>query len=219
MQGRGDRYGRGVTGSASAYAAVVLAGGRARRLGGTDKPRLDVGGRSILSRVLSAVSGAERVVVVGSRDPSDVVSERVRWVCEEPPGGGPVAGLAAAMLEVDTDVIVLLAGDMPFATEVPEILLSALEDAPESDAVVPVDAQGRAQPLAAAYRSAAVRRFLAAQPEVHGLAMRSLLAALDVTTLPVEVFAAGSFVDVDTMEDLAAARRRAGRASTLDTSP
>src|SRR3712207_8293135 len=37
------------------YAAVVLAGGRAARMGGQAKPQLEVGGRAILERVLGAV--------------------------------------------------------------------------------------------------------------------------------------------------------------------
>ena len=47
------------------YAAVVLAGGAGRRLGGPTKPRLDVGGASMLARVLAAVSDAAPRVVVG----------------------------------------------------------------------------------------------------------------------------------------------------------
>ncbi|MCO7220460.1 NTP transferase domain-containing protein, partial [Klenkia sp. PcliD-1-E] len=39
-----------------AYAAVVLAGGRAARLGGRAKPQLDVGGRTMLAAVLAAVA-------------------------------------------------------------------------------------------------------------------------------------------------------------------
>ncbi|MCW2566643.1 MAG: molybdopterin-guanine dinucleotide biosynthesis protein MobA, partial [Mycobacterium sp.] len=47
------------------YTAVVLAGGRARRLGGIAKPAVDVGGRPMLARVLAAVADAGHVIVVG----------------------------------------------------------------------------------------------------------------------------------------------------------
>ncbi|OMQ15636.1 molybdopterin-guanine dinucleotide synthase, partial [Modestobacter sp. VKM Ac-2676] len=40
------------------FAAVVLAGGRAARLGGQAKPQLDVGGRTMLAAVLAAVPDA-----------------------------------------------------------------------------------------------------------------------------------------------------------------
>ncbi|MGB3830051.1 MAG: NTP transferase domain-containing protein, partial [Ornithinimicrobium sp.] len=77
-----------------AFAAVVLAGGQGTRLGGTDKALLDVGGASLLSRVLDAVNAAERVVVVGPRRPG---FEHVCWTAEEPSGGGPSAGIVAGM--------------------------------------------------------------------------------------------------------------------------
>ncbi|MER5393911.1 NTP transferase domain-containing protein, partial [Saccharopolyspora sp. NPDC002686] len=45
------------------FAAVVLAGGRARRLGGVDKVLLPVGGRTLLDRTLDAVAEADPLVV------------------------------------------------------------------------------------------------------------------------------------------------------------
>ncbi|MFE1500369.1 NTP transferase domain-containing protein, partial [Streptomyces albidoflavus] len=42
----------------TAYDAVVLAGGAARRLGGSDKPAVRVGGRPLLDRVLGACPDA-----------------------------------------------------------------------------------------------------------------------------------------------------------------
>ncbi|MDP9398746.1 MAG: NTP transferase domain-containing protein, partial [Actinomycetota bacterium] len=52
------------------YDAVVLAGGRARRLGGVDKPGLEVAGRSLLDRVLAACAGAGRTVIAGPQRPT-----------------------------------------------------------------------------------------------------------------------------------------------------
>ncbi|WP_204250989.1 NTP transferase domain-containing protein, partial [Saezia sanguinis] len=50
--------------SAPAPDVIVLAGGRASRMGGVDKPGLVVGGRSMLETALAA-AGAGRTVVVG----------------------------------------------------------------------------------------------------------------------------------------------------------
>ncbi|WP_165840672.1 NTP transferase domain-containing protein, partial [Streptomyces scopuliridis] len=60
----------------TAYDAIVLAGGAAKRLGGADKPGVRVGGRSLLDRVLAACEGAARTVVVGGRRPT---ARPVRW--------------------------------------------------------------------------------------------------------------------------------------------
>jgi len=81
-------YGGGVT---SGYDAVILAGGRARRLGGLDKPGLDVGARTLVENVVAAVPGARRVVVVGP----ERGLRKVIGVREDPPGSGPVPALRA----------------------------------------------------------------------------------------------------------------------------
>lgn len=98
------------------YAAVVLAGGAARRLGGARKPALAVGGRPMLQQVLDAVADARPRVVVG---PPDLpLPAGVDRTLEQPPGGGPVAAAAAglALVPAGTPYVALLAADLPFLT-------------------------------------------------------------------------------------------------------
>ncbi|MDI2131930.1 NTP transferase domain-containing protein [Yinghuangia seranimata] len=184
------------------FDAVVLAGGAARRLGGSDKTRLRVGGRTLLDHALDACAGARRVVVVGPERPT---AYEVRWTREEPPGGGPVAALAAGLALVEAPNVVVLAADLPFVTrEVTRRLLDALRAA---DGVLLVDDEGRDQPLLAAYRTAALRNAVDAVPDPHGAALRRTLAPLDLYRLPDEGSAA---FDCDTWPQVRAARRRSG---------
>ena len=61
---------------------MVLAGGRAERLGGEDKAALEVGGATLLERALArGCSGARRVVVVGDERPT---ARPVLWTREHP---------------------------------------------------------------------------------------------------------------------------------------
>ncbi|WP_345385957.1 molybdenum cofactor guanylyltransferase [Nonomuraea salmonea] len=90
---------------------MILAGGRARRLGGADKPALTVGGRPLVEHVIAAVSGAGAIVVAG---PERRPVPGVVYVREEPPGSGPVPALAAALPHLTSGWVVLLAGDLPF---------------------------------------------------------------------------------------------------------
>ena len=195
---------------AVAYDAVVLAGGVARRLGGsTDKPALTIGGRSLLDRVLTGCAGARAVVVVG---PERVTERPVHWAREQPPGGGPVAAIAAALPQVTAETVLLLAADLPFFTAgTAGALVAALSASPAADAAVLVDADGRDQPLAAAYRTAALRAALAALLADHdgdpdGLPLRRLVGGLATRRLPDP---AGASLDCDTWDDVAAARARA----------
>ncbi|MFI6468091.1 NTP transferase domain-containing protein [Streptomyces sp. NPDC050538] len=190
---------------AVAYDAVVLAGGAARRLGGADKPGLRVGGRALLDRVLAACADAGTTVVVADPRPT---ARPVRWAREEPPGAGPVAALDAGLRHATADAVVVLSADLPFL-EVATVrrLLTALRSS-GAEGVLLTDADGRDQPLVAAYRASALRHELTALISEHGgltgLPLRRLTAALDLTRVPDPV---ASF-DCDTWDDLAAARAR-----------
>nr|WP_074995465.1 DUF6457 domain-containing protein [Streptomyces prasinopilosus] len=183
----------------------MLAGGGARRLGGADKPGVRVGGRPLLDRVLAACSGARTTVVVADPRPT---CRPVAWAREEPPGGGPLAALDAGLRLSTAEHVVLLSADLPFldGSTVDE-LLTALR-ASRADGVLLTDADGRDQPLVAAYRAAALRRGLAVLAERHGtpagLPLRRLTGSLDLIRIPGPVAA----FDCDTWDDIAAARAR-----------
>jgi molybdenum cofactor guanylyltransferase len=186
------------------YTAVVLAGGKAARLGGQAKPQLEVGGRTMLAAVLAAVPDADRRVVVGPRQP---VPDDVVLIRERPPGGGPVAALRAGLTEVSTDVVAVLASDLPFLTA---DLIGELRGRLTGDGVLVVDDGGRDQFLLGMWRTAALRTAVAG---ARGpTPMRRLLAGLAVHRIrPAAVPGRPPpWLDCDTPADLARARQVAG---------
>lgn len=185
------------------YDAVVLAGGSGRRLGGVDKAVLDVGGEALLARVLAAVAGADRTVCVG---PVRATSRDVLWCREDPPGGGPVAALAAAAPHVRAEVVVVLAVDLPFVDPATVAALVAAVDGAD-DGAVGVDGERMRQPLLAAYRLSALDRALAEIGPPAGASMRALVGPLRLR----EVAVGRAATDCDTADDLAAARAAAER--------
>ncbi|TGN74677.1 molybdenum cofactor guanylyltransferase [Streptomyces bauhiniae] len=187
------------------YDAVVLAGGGARRLGGADKPGVQVGGRALLDRVLAACADAATTVVVA--DPR-ATARPVRWAREEPAGGGPVAALDAGLRLTTAEYAVVLSADLPFlGADTVHRLLAALRDG-DADGAMLTDDDGRDQPLVAAYRTASLRAALADLATEHGgltgLPLRRLTGSLRLTRLtdPLASF------DCDTWEDIAHARAR-----------
>ncbi|WP_406507779.1 NTP transferase domain-containing protein [Streptomyces sp. NBC_00212] len=188
------------------YDAVVLAGGAAKRLGGADKPGLSVGGRALLDRVLTACAGAATTVVVGGRRPT---ARPVLWTREEPAGGGPLAALDAGVRRTSAESVLVLSADLPFlAAPTVDALLDELRRTGREGALC-TDADGRDQPLVAAYRAEPLRRQLALLATQHGslagLPLRLLTRELDLARITADPLA--SF-DCDTWEDLAAARAR-----------
>ncbi len=156
---------------------VVVAGGRSRRLG-RNKPLVEIGGRTVLSRILEATAQfADAVLAVrevppfqralaaeawepgaeGAGPPGSVTlrspTGRALLVVPDPvPDLGPIAGVASGLAAAHGAICVVLAGDLPFVTpDLVDRLSGELAGDAELDAVVP-RARGRAQPLCAAYR-------------------------------------------------------------------
>jgi molybdopterin-guanine dinucleotide biosynthesis protein A len=188
------------------FAAVVLAGGAARRMGGADKPTLPVGGQSMLTRVLAAVHDADPRVVVG-RVPPDL-PVHVHSTSEEPPGGGPVAAASAGLALVPPEVTftALLAADLPLLTgEAIDVLRLTVESAPMQGAVYR-DAEGRRQMLCGVWRTKALQdavdRLQTERGSLHGASVRELMEYLRVAEVSWRRPGPPPWFDCDTDDDL-----------------
>ncbi|SHW82937.1 molybdopterin-guanine dinucleotide biosynthesis protein MobA [Mycobacteroides abscessus subsp. abscessus] len=219
-------------------AAIVLAGGRGSRMGGVDKPTLEVEERSMRASVLvaarSALGEGAPLVLVGERG-LDVQGIGAVCVREEPPFSGPVAGLARGLAELErlgstNEVVLVLGGDMPWLE--PRVLGALLNECAEAPRKVAgaVDAGGRRQFLCAAWPRAVLARALSRVAgeggSLVGASAKSLYRALgELTPAPVQPawldvgtlagasglapeLVARSLSDIDSPEQLEQARSR-----------
>jgi molybdenum cofactor guanylyltransferase len=185
------------------WIAVLLAGGRGSRLGGTHKPGIEVGGRTLLDLAVAAVSGADEIVVVGPERPTE---RPVRWTVEQPAQGGPVAALAAGLAASTADEVALLAADLSgVTTGTIDRLRAALTAQPGADGAVLRDSDGHRQWLISVWRHGALTAALPADPV--GRSLRSVLSSLVLTEVPA---LSGESEDVDTPADLARLLARSG---------
>ncbi len=162
---------------------------------------MEVEGQPLLDRALASLPEHMTVVVVGSvRE----VARPVIFTSEDPPGGGPAAGLVAGVrraLAESSDAIVTLPADAPLGGQAASTLLSRLEREPNTEAVVGVDAHGREQPLQLALRPAAAEALVAAAGPggAAGVSARRLLDALR-PGLVIQKLAPAELWDIDTPE-------------------
>jgi molybdenum cofactor guanylyltransferase len=188
-------------------AAVVLAGGASRRFG-TDKLAAALDAETLLDHTVAGLPEAYAVIVVGPERP---LLRPVTFVREDPPGGGPTAGLIAglrAALDTDPHAIVVLPGDAPAAGHGTTTLLAALAD---QDAAVAVDAAGQVQPLQLALRPRVAEQLiaLAGPGEGAGQSARRLVGSLEPPPRRVPLHPAALF-DIDTPDQLLSWRREHG---------
>jgi len=193
--------------------AIVVAGGRASRLGGIDKTALLWHGRSLLAGVVAAASGSERstglVCVVGS---AAELSPAVLRTVESPRWGGPAAAIVAglaALAQARTaqppapSWVLVLAADLLRPAQAVAALAAAIDALPAStavEAVVTVDSAGARQPLLAAYRMDALSRAADALATAENAPVKRLIGALTVLEVPVPD---AHSADVDTPADAA----------------
>lgn len=132
--------------------AAILAGGRARRLGGHDKSALVVDGVRFLDRQIAALRPlVADILLVGY--PGNI-PEACTAVEDRVPGAGPLGAIISALVATRADRLLVLAADLPFVTT--PFLDSLFGVDERALAVVPVTGD-RWQPLCAVYDRRALR--------------------------------------------------------------
>ncbi|MEJ7728260.1 MAG: molybdenum cofactor guanylyltransferase [Polyangiaceae bacterium] len=166
-----------------ALAAIVLAGGRSRRMG-VDKANVVVGGEPMLSRVVRSVgAAAAQVIVVAAADQSiPDLPAGVEVVRDARPDRGPLEGLRAGLRALvgrgaSAEATFLCATDMPLIVPELPLRLLALWRAQLHPAALVVATQGRLQPLLGIY-ALAVLPDVEAQLETEDRSLKALVARL-----------------------------------------
>ena len=167
------------------WSAIVLSGGTNKRFG-SDKAAALLHGVTLLDHVLSFIPKEIKTIIVG------------KDVFEEPPLGGPVAGVARGLQEIDTEFVAVAAVDMPYGSALFSQLIASIK----SDAAMPIDADGFKQPLCGIYRRAALLSAIEKLGNPHGQSMRALCELLVIDEVHVD---ARALIDIDTPEDLISA--------------
>ena len=191
-------------------AALVLAGGAGRRLGGVDKTLLPVAGQPILARILATL-GADipDIAISANGDPARFAAfARPVLADGDFAGQGPLAGLLAGLdwaSAIGAETLLSVPGDTPF---IPPGLAVTLAPAPAVAA-----SAGHVHHLVALW-PVAVRAALRAHlllpgtRRVQDFAGMIGLRRVDFPALPWD-----RFMNINTAEDLETARRIAGTAA------
>lgn len=177
----------------------MLVGGRSSRMG-RDKALLALRGIPMAQRVASAVAeAAGSATLVGA--PEQYSGLGFSAIPDLFPGEGPLGGILTALHHSASEWNLIVACDMP---EIDAPLLARLMDAAWRSgacALLPVTAEGRAQPLCAVYARACLAPFEAAFAD----GIRKVTAAIaGVRCLRLPMQEVSPFQNVNTPEDWAA---------------
>jgi molybdenum cofactor guanylyltransferase len=126
----------------------ILVGGKSSRMG-QDKSRLLFGGQTSVERIAAELQPAtSQVTLVGSANPN----RDFKVVPDLHASWGALGGIHAALSVCRAGWALIVACDAPFVTRDLFARLQALSQQELPDAVVPIQPDGRPQPLCALYR-------------------------------------------------------------------
>jgi len=196
--------------------AVILAGGRGRRIG-SEKAFMEFFGKTLIERAVDLVQEVAQDVVVVARDEEQkahlqslVPKSKANLVCDYVPDYGPVAALASGLESAEGEYALAVGCDLPFLN--PSLIGELFRLVEGHDAAIPLREDGLLETLHAVY--CADRMALACRKAIENDQRRILapLEGLQVACVPVGELRSLdprllSFFNINTGEDLAEARR------------
>ncbi len=196
----------------------ILAGGASSRMG-TDKARLVLDGKSMVARIAESMTFITTHLSIVSARPTDA-QYGLPVVADIHRDCGALGGLHASLAHARASWVLVVSCDLPFVTGRLFARLATLRDA-ATEAVAPVQSDGRLQPLCALY---AREPCLGVAEDLLGageLRPRVLLKKMRTRfVVPDELSdldgAARFFVNVNTPDDYAHARTQVEILKTSD---
>jgi len=200
--------------------AAILAGGAATRMGGAVKALLEVGGQTILERLLHSLHGRFAEILVVAKEPGALAAaqplSRRSWrlALDRHPSRSSLTGIHAALCASASDHVFITACDTPLlAVPLLDALLAHLR--PDDDVVLPKKPDGYFEPLCAIY-SRRCLPFIEAQLAAGDFKIIRFFDQVRVNPLPVAHLLAAdpdlvSFQNANTPDELRTLRETAAR--------
>ena len=188
---------------------VILAGGLSTRLGGRNKALLDIGGKTILDRLLSLFEGLFEEIILVANDPETYLDRDLVITADIFDVRSSLTGIHAGLFTATRPYAFFAACDAPFVKrEVIEAILERIE--PGIDVVIPETETG-IEPLCAVYSK---KCLVPAERNLRrkNFQIRRMFKKLRVRTVSQKVLTACdperiSFFNINTPEDLDKARQ------------
>jgi molybdopterin-guanine dinucleotide biosynthesis protein A len=186
------------------FSAAILAGGSGSRFNGIVKPKIIIGGETIIARILSAMSKIFDEIIIVTNAPSEFEEFGFcKIVCDEIPGSGPLGGIHAALKASSSNAVFVFAGDMPFPDR--HIILKMAEGYENyaCDALVPrID--GYSEPLHSVYSTSLVNAMEEYLSGGGRIAVVEFLKTVNVSYYDIENSAENlkAFTNINSPEDI-----------------
>lgn len=182
-----------------ATTAIILCGGRGTRLGGIEKPLLELRGKPLLGHVIERLRPQVDAMLLSCAETSAAFEAFGYPVVEDRDDRqGPLGGFVSALPRIRTPWILTTPADTPF---IPDDLVDALAPTCALRGAAVVTAGGRRQNLAMLLDDRHAQSLAA----FYGGGGRAIHRWLVANAVPEVQLSAAGFLNINTPDDLAAA--------------
>lgn len=204
----------------STVAGVVIAGGKGSRMCYSDKPLLEIGGKSIIERIVDTAGGQVGSLIINVNSNSEGYTRfNLPIVRDDRDFVGPLAGILAALNYVATNLpevraVACFPGDVPwFPEDIVDGMLDAMHESASEVAWLRTD--GQIQPLFSVW-SLPLRQALEEALKKGMYSPMQFILSRKNTVVEYPDPSPGFFSNINTPEDLDAARRMVQQDDSLD---
>ena len=182
---------------------IVFCGGGGRRLGGVEKPLIDINGKPLVALVMEQLRGqVARIVISCGGNVEAYAGFACEVIADDDPGEGPLGGFACALVAVRSRWVFTCPGDTPrMAKNLVELLA---KDAERTGVAVPHDGLRRQNLFMLIRRDRAeslVKFYDRGGRAIHRWLDENNIDVTDLSAI------AESFFNVNTPDDVAALRQ------------
>lgn len=132
----------------SRYSAVILAGGKSRRMGSC-KALLEINGQTMLQRLCSQLTAFDELLI-SANESFMQTNHPARFVKDIFPACGPLAGIHAALSASSKQALLCVSCDLPNFTDTLALYLTK-QFSFDTDALICQDSTGQLHPLCGIY--------------------------------------------------------------------
>jgi molybdopterin-guanine dinucleotide biosynthesis protein A len=137
------------------YSAIILAGGRGKRMGYREKSMMVINGKPLITYVIKSLKKVVDEVIISVRDKAqgellDTILPGYTYAYDEFENKGPLSGMLSGLTLCRNDFCFIAACDMPFINENVVKMLFRMSKA--HDAAIPRWKDGFLEPLHSVYR-------------------------------------------------------------------
>ena len=162
---------------------LILAGGKSSRMGGKHKGNLEFGGETFTQRLINEMSKISERIWISYGEEVHKVYEGCEIVHDLFENCGPMGGIHAGLKKAESEIMFVVACDMPFM-QAEFVKMLELHMDGDTDIVVPV-CNDRMQPSAAIYKKT-VLPILEKQLENGNYKLRSMFDKLQISYVEIE---------------------------------